>query len=213
MSTMPEDRYAERPLAEQIEQAETDLARAEHELVRSGGDERAARIVQSLEEGVNRLRDRQKRAEAAARAQRREAERAAQARKEHAGLEKKHAAELKKERTALVASRDKAESAVIAAGEAVRAALEALREHSEAVGGAADRLEALGLSLVDEYGNQFEQGGRRPRGISKANVALDGDGFTATYHWDRERRVTETVRKAVEGARPTYPSLRSMRAA
>ncbi|MFE0413612.1 hypothetical protein [Streptomyces tendae] len=200
------DRYAELPIAEQIAEAETRLARLELELARSGGAQRDHRAVEGAEQHLGDLKARAARLERLERAEARKREAAAGAVKAHADAEKKHAADLKKERAALVASRGKAESAVKAAGEAVTAALEALREHSEAVEGAAGRLEALGLLLVDEHGNRFEQGGRRP-GVGAAAVSLGGDGFGATYLADRERRVNDVVRRAVEGSRPVTPSL------
>ncbi|WP_432129593.1 hypothetical protein [Streptomyces tendae] len=205
---VPADRYAEQPIAEQIAEAETRLARLELELARSGGAQRDHRAVEGAEQHLGDLKARAARQERLERAEARKREAAAGAVKAHADAVKKHGAALKREREALAASGKAAEDAVRAAREALREAHRALRDHSDAVTAAAGRLEGLGLPLVDEFGNRFEVGGRTELGRSV--VRLGGDSFRTERLDETERRLSEAARDVVQSLRPDTSSYRSI---
>ncbi|EHN78533.1 hypothetical protein SMCF_1926 [Streptomyces coelicoflavus ZG0656] len=205
---MPADRYAEQPIAEQIAEAETRLARLELELAHSGGARRDHRAVEHAEQYLDTLKARAARQERMERAQARREQEARGAVKAHADAVKKHGAPLKREREALEASGKAAEDAVRAAREAFQEAQRALRGHSDAVAAAAGRLEGLGLPLVDEFGNRFEVGGRTELGRSV--VRLGGDSFQTERLDETERRLSEMAREAVQSLRPDTSSWRSV---
>ncbi|MFF7734260.1 hypothetical protein [Streptomyces sp. NPDC007984] len=199
MSTITtEDATRELPtLDAQITEAEEQLARVERELGQAARGGRSiepfARQVETAESHLKALQERKARQAVLARIQEREQGKTDEARKAQAAAVKANAAALKREVAQLDDSAQEAAQAVLEAVSAIRAAIDRLRLHSVSVKAAAGRLEALGLTLRDEYGNTFDTGASI--GSGKAAVRHGGKVFTSlgeremrqVLHWMNAR--------------------------
>lgn len=169
----------------QLATAEGDLNRAARHgrsLDRSRGDQAAdslyldrfAREVDGAQKQLDALKGRRDRVLILDRLKEQEDAKAADARKAHEAAVKKSAATLKRELTQLDDSAQQTADSIREAVSAVRAAINQARVHSALVKGAAERVEALGLPLVDEY-NRYDTGASTERG--KAVVRSGGQVF------------------------------------